>query len=303
MKPKISILIPAYKRNEYLICAIKSCLNQTQKPFEIIVKDDDPRSITFLPKLPKYFKYIKNKKNFGLIKNFLSLAKIAQGDYFVFLGDDDILMPNFIETWTKIISKNPQINIFTSPVLSFKGKKSIFLMQPFNKNKIINEDALKILWKKNIFGISTLTSATVYNKKFFNNLKINDYGNETDIELALRILVSKKPIYFYKDPLFFYRRSGSQQSNYQNKFKKTEAIIKNIEILKNYSNNKNYIWEKPLSFFLLTNLLNKKLTKKYKFKIKYIYYFLQICFSIIKQKILFNLKNKKYNKMLSKIDP
>lgn len=303
MKPKISILIPAYKRNEYLVCAIKSCLNQTQKPFEIIVKDDDPRSITFLPKLPKYFKYIKNKKNLGLIKNFLSLAKIAKGDYFVFLGDDDILMPNFIETWTKIISKNPQINIFTSPVLSFKGKKSIFLMQQFNKNKIINEDTLKILWKKNIFGISTLTSATVYNKKFFNNLKINDYGNETDIELALKILTSKEPIYFYKDPLFFYRRSGSQQSNYQNKFKKTEGIIKNIEILKNYSNNKNYIWEKPLSFFLLTNLLNKKLTKKYKFKIKYIYYFLQICFSIIKQKILFNLKNKKYNKMLSKIDP
>ncbi len=302
MKPKISILIPTYKRNEYLIEAIKSCLSQTKKPYEVIIKDNDPTSITFLPKLPKNFRYIKNKKNIGMINNFFSLAKICKGDYFIFLADDDILNLKFIETWTSIIKKYPKINIFTSPVATFKNKKILSVGKIFNKDRILHDSIKKTLWYKTTFGFSTFTPATLYKKSFFNKLKITDYGNETDVDISMKILNSKEKVYFYKNPLFFYRRSNIQFSGYKNKKDKIAAIIKNIDILrKNSTPQEKYIFEMPASIFIFSTFFNIQLIKKFKFKLIYFFYFFIALNNFLIRQIQLLINRKKYQKELNKI--
>jgi len=71
MDNKVSVIIPTYKRSEFLERAIESILNQTYKNIEIIVVDDnDPNSKyreSTARKMQKYYKdnrvrYIKNKK-------------------------------------------------------------------------------------------------------------------------------------------------------------------------------------------------------------------------------------------------
>ena len=64
----ISVIIPYYKKKEYIISSINSALNQTYKNLEIIIIYDDlnKEDLNLLKKIKKKDKRIKiyiNKKN------------------------------------------------------------------------------------------------------------------------------------------------------------------------------------------------------------------------------------------------
>lgn len=105
-KPIISVVIPTYKRPDFLIRAIESVLNQTYSNVEVIVVDDnDPNTEarTMTEGLMKQFgyntrvNYIKHEhnKNGSAARN--TGAKAARGDYIAFLDDDDEYLPRKIE--------------------------------------------------------------------------------------------------------------------------------------------------------------------------------------------------------------
>jgi len=122
MNYKVSIIIPTYKRSDYLIRAIDSVINQTYSNIEVIVIDDnDPysefRKATEI-KMQKYFnnkkvKYLKNEKNLGgaLTRN-IGIRE-ATGDYITFLDDDDIYLPKKINTQLNYMFENDYDLTFT----------------------------------------------------------------------------------------------------------------------------------------------------------------------------------------------
>ena len=106
MNYKVSIIIPTYKRSDYLIRAIESVINQNYSNIEILVIDDnDPlsefRNATEI-KMQKYSDnekiiYLKNEKNLGgAIARNVGIHE-ATGDYITFLDDDDIYLPGKID--------------------------------------------------------------------------------------------------------------------------------------------------------------------------------------------------------------
>jgi glycosyltransferase involved in cell wall biosynthesis len=96
---KVSIVIPCYNYGHYLAEAIESCLNQTVKPFEIIVVNDCSTDNTDEIAM----KYPVRLYSFPIIGNQgLSAARNmgiqgARGDYILCLDADDTLEPDFIE--------------------------------------------------------------------------------------------------------------------------------------------------------------------------------------------------------------
>ena len=109
---KFSILIPAYKRT-YLKDCIDSVLNQTFSQFEIIILNDaSPESIDSVVRMfndPR-IKYYENVHNIGAINvvdNWNKCLEYATGDYVICIGDDDRLLPNCLEEYSKLICKNP----------------------------------------------------------------------------------------------------------------------------------------------------------------------------------------------------
>mgnify|MGYP001452828904 FL=1 len=92
---KVSILIPTYKRPEFLKQCIQSCIQQTLKPCEILIGDDYPGedTLTAINSFEVDFPIIhnRNKPSLGQAKNVDSLIQLACGDLCCLIHDDDLL--------------------------------------------------------------------------------------------------------------------------------------------------------------------------------------------------------------------
>ena len=113
----VSIGIPAYKAT-YLGEAIESALQQEYTKIEIIIVDD--HSPFHLEQIVKKYKdprirFYINEYNLGqssIVHNWNKCLSLANGEYFVLLCDDDILLPNFVSELLKLAEKYPTCNVF-----------------------------------------------------------------------------------------------------------------------------------------------------------------------------------------------
>lgn len=114
---KFSITIPAYKQR-YLYEAIESCLAQTYKDFELIIVDDaspeDLKSVVdrFQDSRIRYYRNEKNCGALNVVDNWNISLGYATGDYVICMGDDDRLLPNCLEEYSKLIEKYPDLDIY-----------------------------------------------------------------------------------------------------------------------------------------------------------------------------------------------
>lgn len=114
---KVSVIIPTFKRSDYLVRAINSVLNQTYKNIEIIVVDDNDgddeyRKVTksmiqpYL--LDKSILYLEHSENKGLPSARNTGVKSATGIYIAFLDDDDEWLPEKIEKQINLFDTLPE---------------------------------------------------------------------------------------------------------------------------------------------------------------------------------------------------
>lgn len=99
MNPKISFIIPTYKRPALLVRAILSIKESILSAHEIIVIDDShegegaeatlPFNVTYIRKSHLDRRGLASNRNIGL--------KFAKGEYVVFIDDDDLLTGSSIE--------------------------------------------------------------------------------------------------------------------------------------------------------------------------------------------------------------
>jgi glycosyltransferase involved in cell wall biosynthesis len=104
MDKRFSVLIPTYNRPEYTRQAINSVLSQAFSNYELIVIDDGSTDTT--PHLlQSYGSRIKvlHQQNQGPEAARKAGASEATGEYLVFLDSDDLMFPNALKTYDKII--------------------------------------------------------------------------------------------------------------------------------------------------------------------------------------------------------
>lgn len=110
---KISICIPTYNRKNLLRRAIESALRQDYSDIEIIVSDNNSNDGTQESMLMFHenakVRYYKNNTNIGPLPNYKKcLYEYAQGDYILYLSDDDELVDStYITQVVTHIQKHP----------------------------------------------------------------------------------------------------------------------------------------------------------------------------------------------------
>lgn len=113
----ITIAIPAYKAR-FLNRAIESVLAQKYLHFELlIVNDASPEDIhsivrTYTDTRIKYFTNECNNGGENVVDNWNKCLRLAQGDYFVLMGDDDEMKDNYLSEFIKLINKYPDLDIY-----------------------------------------------------------------------------------------------------------------------------------------------------------------------------------------------
>jgi len=132
-KPTISVIIPVYNTEKYLAQAIKSVLDQTVQPDEIIVVDDGStdKSVEVARQfLPKVKIITQQNKGAGTARNVG--IKEASGAYLAFLDADDLWVENKLEQQLSYLENHPETDMvfgivaqFVSPELSAEHQSKL----------------------------------------------------------------------------------------------------------------------------------------------------------------------------------
>lgn len=108
-----TIAVPSYK-GIYLKACIESIIQQSYTQWELIILDDDsPEQLYNL--ISSYLVddricYIKNDTNVGalhVVNNWNKCLSLAHGEYFLCIGDDDLLPQNSLEVYANTIQHYP----------------------------------------------------------------------------------------------------------------------------------------------------------------------------------------------------
>ena len=114
---KISVVIAAFHGEKYIGDQLKSLFSQTRPPDEILIGDDSDDDATFQAveavknQYTGKLRYIRNPQRLGVVRNFVLLAQKAKEDLIFFCDQDDIWLPNKIETLASVLERDPTCEV------------------------------------------------------------------------------------------------------------------------------------------------------------------------------------------------
>jgi glycosyltransferase involved in cell wall biosynthesis len=132
--PLVSILIPNYNYSAYLDKCIQSALNQTYPNKEIVLVDNDStdESVKVAQKYAKDGVLIcKNQFNIGNPNYMILTNEFCRGKYFILLGSDDYLKPDFIENAVAVMEKYPHVGYVHGEKDFVTAKNELIETEPF----------------------------------------------------------------------------------------------------------------------------------------------------------------------------
>ncbi|MEX1037197.1 MAG: glycosyltransferase [Sneathiella sp.] len=105
---KISIVIPTRNRSEFLKYCLETCLAASDPDIEVVVSDnnsiDETRAVV-AEFTDQRLTYVNPGADLSMRQNFEFALSHATGDYVIFIGDDDGVVPNGIATLRYLINK------------------------------------------------------------------------------------------------------------------------------------------------------------------------------------------------------
>jgi glycosyltransferase involved in cell wall biosynthesis len=99
-RPLISIIIPTRERAETLFFTIQTALNQTSDGYEVVISDnfsqDNTREVVDSFGDPRLM-YFNTGRRLSMSDNWEFALQKARGEYVIYIGDDDAVMPGAIK--------------------------------------------------------------------------------------------------------------------------------------------------------------------------------------------------------------
>ena len=219
--PLISVVVPFFNSGKYIEQTINSVLNQTFPYYEILIIDDgskDEESLEKLKEIEKLDKRIKvfHKENEGLAatRDFGDSKSSTSCKYLMFLDDDDLIEPTFLECGYWTLETNKEASWAYSDSVGFGTQEYVW-------NKYFDSDKMK--------KVNELISEALVRKSDFeivNGYELREKSINEDWNFWLKLLAKGKyPVHmsFYGQ---WYRRkeTGELQKSRDNKERALEII-------------------------------------------------------------------------------
>ena len=122
--PEVSIIVPVFNQlNHTLACLISILESRPNLTYEIIIADDssfDETKVT-IPEIFDGVQVVSTPSNYGFLRNCNYAAKFAKGDYIVFLNNDVIVLPGWLEALVGSLKSDPMCGMVGSKLLNPDG--------------------------------------------------------------------------------------------------------------------------------------------------------------------------------------
>lgn len=239
-KVDVTVVIPVYNREDVIIRAVNSMLNQTfDGTFSIIVVDDGSTDNTI-----KCLTHLEDKitiicqKNAGAYAARMAGVAAANSDFVTFLDSDDIAEPHMIQSLYDSITQSPEIALSYGLVGDLKGNYVQEQNVPQVNDQSILENPLKALLDNGCFTYSmNLMTRKEYAVKAGHKrqhmLAANDY------DFCLRLSAFGKFSFVNKITLLIERRDDgiSAKFGYRQVYFAIIAATEAVEKRKNIDSN------------------------------------------------------------------
>lgn len=213
LKPKVSIILPIFNREDVIIDTLNSIKNQTFINFECILVDDGS-SDNSLEVIKRFINFDKRFKLYKRPKNRIKGAnacrnygfEISKGEFIQWFDSDDLMFENKIEEKVKVLNEFINFDYVVCSGIEFKDRISNTL----NKwDKITSENPIL----DHITGkVSLHTNGPLFRKSFLENENLfnEDLQRKQEWEFYTRLLFKSTNYFPLHKTLYYFRiHSGS----------------------------------------------------------------------------------------------
>lgn len=230
----ISVIIPVYNVEEYIIRCLDSVVSQTYKNIEVLLVDDGStdRSGEICDKYAKEYNFINvyHQKNGGqsVARNYA--IDRAKGEYYIFVDSDDYIESDMIESLINAIIKY-------KTKIACCGRYILSEYDNIQKEEFVFEedqiwDSYTAIKRMLMFkGIDSASWDKIYHKSLFEHLRYPVGVLHDDLVIIPKIMIKAGKIVHIGYPKYYYvQREGSVTS--QKFSKKTLGILPQMDRLK-----------------------------------------------------------------------
>lgn len=208
MKSLVSIIVPVYNVEKYIVACITSIQTQTYENLEIILVDDGTpdNSGKICDEFAQKDERIKviHKTNGGLSSARNAGLDIATGDYIMFVDSDDYLSDNAVELLVRDSQKYDadfvQFFLFHTSCTEYSMKHT-----DENYNVELITDIRQMYWKMfKTAGSGESACSKLYKKKLFDGLRFKEGIIHEDVYFALSMIQkAKRALYLDASPYYY----------------------------------------------------------------------------------------------------
>jgi alpha-1,3-rhamnosyltransferase len=114
-EPLISVIIPSYNHEKYVLNTIESVIAQTYQNIELLIIDDAStdktyeRIVSITNKIKSrfnHYKIIRSDRNIGTAQSLNHIVQYANGEYIYIIASDDVAYTHAIETLYNFLNMN-----------------------------------------------------------------------------------------------------------------------------------------------------------------------------------------------------
>jgi abequosyltransferase len=159
ISPFLSICIPAYNRPQEIIQLLNS-IDCLETEVEVVICEDySPKrdmireQVNLFSKHSKYcIKYIENHDNLGFDGNLRQLIKKSNGEFIIFMGDDDLFVSDTLDKYILFLKNNHKYNYILRSYISIHENGAIEKFNYLPKTTPIDsgEDSVAWLFKRSV---------------------------------------------------------------------------------------------------------------------------------------------------------
>ncbi|PBC79309.1 GT2 family glycosyltransferase [Streptomyces sp. TLI_235] len=222
---RYEILLPYYGDVRLMQDAVRSVLAQSGDDWRLTVVDDGRE-----PGVPEWFealadprvRYFRNERNLGVTGNFNHCVSLAEYEYLVLMGCDDLMHPNYLDVVRAAAEREPKaamiqpgVEVIGSDGLPFdtlvdRTKRKIYAPKGPGRDLLGGEDLAVSLLRGNWLYFPSICWRTEAVERFGFRA---DLGVIQDLALVVDLLVAGESLATSPEVCFSYRRHAESESS------------------------------------------------------------------------------------------